>query len=304
MTTETLTTTELELRDRLREAEQTLAAIRGHDIDAAIADGSNAQKSATLEGADRPYRVLVEQMQEGAITLGRGGTILYCNQHFAAMVQRRADLIIGTRIYDFLAEDGSASLRQLLEASTGGEASGEFALRAAAGSEIPVKVSITELRGESARPSVACGVITDLTHSHRRNDELRATNERLANEIAERTRAEGGLQLALDAAGMGSWELLLTTESIHRSLRHDEIFGYEALQPTWDLNRTLDQVLTDASLPPDAIDRVFLTGGTSFVPAVRDLFERRFGPTRVRSGNEFTSVARGLALRAAEALTQ
>ena len=48
------------------------------------------------------------------------------------------------------------------------------------------------------------------------------------------------------------------------------------------------------------VDRVFLTGGTSFVPAVRAIFERRLGKDRVRSGNEFTSVARGLALRAAE----
>jgi hypothetical chaperone protein len=51
------------------------------------------------------------------------------------------------------------------------------------------------------------------------------------------------------------------------------------------------------------VDRVFLTGGTSFVPAVRGIFERRFGADRVRSGNEFTSVARGLALRAEESLT-
>jgi hypothetical chaperone protein len=50
------------------------------------------------------------------------------------------------------------------------------------------------------------------------------------------------------------------------------------------------------------VDRVFLTGGTSFVPAVRAIFERRFGASRVRAGNEFTSVARGLALRAAESL--
>jgi hypothetical chaperone protein len=50
------------------------------------------------------------------------------------------------------------------------------------------------------------------------------------------------------------------------------------------------------------VDRVFLTGGTSFVPAVRSIFEWRFGADRVRSGYEFTSVARGLALRAAESL--
>jgi hypothetical chaperone protein len=46
----------------------------------------------------------------------------------------------------------------------------------------------------------------------------------------------------------------------------------------------------------DAIDRVFLTGGTSFVPAVRALFEQRFGVARVSGGGEFVSVAEGLAL--------
>jgi len=50
------------------------------------------------------------------------------------------------------------------------------------------------------------------------------------------------------------------------------------------------------------VDRVFLTGGTSFVPAVRRIFESRFGAKRVKTGDEFTSVARGLALRAEEAL--
>ena len=60
----------------------------------------------------------------------------------------------------------------------------------------------------------------------------------------------------------------------------------------------VDRILNVAGLPPEAVDRVFLTGGTSFVPAVRGIFERRFGPARISNGNEFTSVARGLALRA------
>ena len=58
----------------------------------------------------------------------------------------------------------------------------------------------------------------------------------------------------------------------------------------------VDQVLTDAGLPPAAIDRVFLTGGTAFVPAVRRLFEDRFGADKLMGGGEFVSVAEGLAL--------
>ena len=49
-----------------------------------------------------------------------------------------------------------------------------------------------------------------------------------------------------------------------------------------------------------AVDRVFLTGGSSLVPAVRRLFERRFGADKISGGDEFTSVAKGLALRAAD----
>ena len=61
----------------------------------------------------------------------------------------------------------------------------------------------------------------------------------------------------------------------------------------------LDAALAGAGLPPERIDRVFLTGGTSLVPAVRRLFEDRFGPAKLAGGGEFVSVAEGLALMGA-----
>jgi len=67
---------------------------------------------------------------------------------------------------------------------------------------------------------------------------------------------------------------------------------------------SIDGLLTTSGISPRAVDRVFLTGGSSFVPAVRSIFETRFGKERIRGGNEFTSVAHGLALRAAERLRQ
>ena len=62
----------------------------------------------------------------------------------------------------------------------------------------------------------------------------------------------------------------------------------------------VDRLLKNAGVPPQEVDAVFLTGGTSFVPAVQAIFASRFGLSRIRTGNEFTSVARGLALRAAQ----
>ena len=70
------------------------------------------------------------------------------------------------------------------------------------------------------------------------------------------------------------------------------------------IEHSVDALLKSACLEPHQVDRVFLTGGSSFVPAVRQIFIRRFGQSRIRGGNEFTSVAQGLALRAAEGYVQ
>jgi len=67
------------------------------------------------------------------------------------------------------------------------------------------------------------------------------------------------------------------------------------------IEECVDGLLASSGVDARTVDRVFLTGGTSFVPAVRRIFETRFTAERVRSGNEFTSVASGLALRALEA---
>lgn len=64
--------------------------------------------------------------------------------------------------------------------------------------------------------------------------------------------------------------------------------------------RCVDSLLASSGISPKDVDMVFLTGGSSFVPAVRRIFETRFGKKRIRGGNEFTSVARGLALKAIE----
>ncbi|MGQ2936674.1 MAG: Hsp70 family protein [Sphingopyxis sp.] len=66
-----------------------------------------------------------------------------------------------------------------------------------------------------------------------------------------------------------------------------------------DLRRieaAMDQALARAGVVPAAIDRVFLTGGSSLIPAIRAMFDRRFGENRIATGGELTSIAHGLAL--------
>jgi hypothetical chaperone protein len=83
--------------------------------------------------------------------------------------------------------------------------------------------------------------------------------------------------------------------SVGRTITRAEFEGWIAA----DLARigvTIDQALDRASVLPEAVDRVFLTGGTAFVPAVRRLFTERFGGEKLVGGGEFVSVAEGLAL--------
>jgi len=65
------------------------------------------------------------------------------------------------------------------------------------------------------------------------------------------------------------------------------------------IEQSVAALLANAGLDTKDVERIFLTGGSSFVPAVRRIFEARFGSHKIRAGDEFTSVARGLALRAA-----
>ncbi|PYB76869.1 Hsp70 family protein [Rhizobium wuzhouense] len=62
------------------------------------------------------------------------------------------------------------------------------------------------------------------------------------------------------------------------------------------MEEALDQVLQTTNTPADGIDKVFLTGGTSFVPAVRNIFRRRFSEDKIETGGELVSIAHGLAL--------
>jgi hypothetical chaperone protein len=117
---------------------------------------------------------------------------------------------------------------------------------------------------------------------------------------------EDGLGYALYQAVSTAKAELSNAETTVLRFRHKDFSVERTIARTefeeWiagDLARlagTVDQVLADARIPPDAVDRVFLTGGTAFVPAVRRLFESRFGAGRVGGGGEFVSVAEGLAL--------
>src|SRR3954447_239048 len=93
------------LRRGLREAEWTIRAIREDEVDAFVVSHGEADRVLTLESADRPYRMLVESMQQGALTLSADGTILYGNPRFAALLGRPQDGLVGLTLPDLVPEE-------------------------------------------------------------------------------------------------------------------------------------------------------------------------------------------------------
>jgi len=105
-------------------------------------------------------------------------------------------------------------------------------------------------------------------------------------------------KLALSMAPQARFAFELLTAPIVRDLTRADFDDWIAA----DLERIsacVDRLLARCAVPPAAVDRVFLTGGSSLVPSVRDIFVERFGIDRLRGGEELTTVARGLAMLAA-----
>ncbi|MEO8813512.1 MAG: Hsp70 family protein [Caulobacteraceae bacterium] len=102
------------------------------------------------------------------------------------------------------------------------------------------------------------------------------------------------LKEALSAAEVATFRFEAGSIRIEKEVPRARFEGWIAPELA-AMDGALDDVLERASLRAEAIDRVFLTGGSSFVPAVRALFERRFGADRLESGSELVSIASGLA---------
>jgi PAS domain S-box-containing protein len=176
------------LRDRLREAEETLNAIRNGDVDAVVVSGNdNVPRVYTLETADESYRLLVQEMQEGALTLTRRGDILYCNSSWETLVGSESGKVIGGSLTHFVVAERWPAVLAMIQ----GEGSGELEIKGALGRSIPVHISFSALRGGNfVDAEVYCCIVTDLTEQRRTSDELRSTHEALLLQVAERERTE------------------------------------------------------------------------------------------------------------------
>jgi PAS domain S-box-containing protein len=162
-----------ELRNRLETAEDTLRAIRAGEVDALVVARAGEDHVVTVQGADLPYRMLLDQMYAGAVTLTPKGVIVYCNERFADLVRMPRAGIVGSALSRFVPPAGQPRLAALLAPADGARTKGELAFRAGDGTPVPVSVSFAPLRlAGDADISGVIGVVVDDTE-RRQQEELR-----------------------------------------------------------------------------------------------------------------------------------
>jgi PAS domain S-box-containing protein len=133
------------LRSRLTEAEDALQAISRGMIDAVVVKGPAGPRISTLAGAQEPYRLFVERMHEGALTLSADGRIIYSNRHLADLLGWPAGQLVGRPAADFVTAEDAESLAGLLGEVARRPASGELKFRRRDGSTMPALVAAGSL---------------------------------------------------------------------------------------------------------------------------------------------------------------
>jgi len=166
-----------ELRLQLQEANETINAIRTGQIDAFVVSTEHGPQLYSLKSADHTYRVFIEKMKEGAVTLNKDEIILYSNSQFASMVNLTLSDVIGLPFNKFIPDEHKKDFKALIKSGWRSDSKGEIFLKNDQGSIIPVLLSFTSL--EMDEGTTLSVILTDLTLQKETENQLKSKNEQL-----------------------------------------------------------------------------------------------------------------------------
>lgn len=166
----TLLVTDLTSWERMEEAEGAVQAIRNGQIDGFVVGGDEVM---LLGNAYHTYKVMVDRMQQGAVTVSPDADALYANDRFIAMVGIPRERLLGERLESFFLPGDHEALRRILEQAKAGGGQGEINIRRADGSALPVLMTGAPVDNAGA----VTLMLTDLTEQ-RRHREIEKANRR------------------------------------------------------------------------------------------------------------------------------
>lgn len=175
----------VELRQRLEECEETLRAIRSGEVDALVIDSPEGEMIYTLSTADYPYRLMIDEMNQGAVSVSPDSLILYSNRNFAGMLGLNGTNVIGTQFGDYVAPEMREQFAKDLDQARSQGVRRDYLLTHQSGREVPVLISFAQLQPQTNSVSI---VVTDLTAQKELEEELRKAKTGLEEQVAERTK--------------------------------------------------------------------------------------------------------------------
>ena len=180
--------------------ERAARTIGSDEVDALFVTADNGRELITLNGADRAYRLFVEDMANGAVTLTTDGTVAWCNRSFAALLGRPLNRLIGTPADLCFAPEARQNLARLLAAGRRGKHSEAIDLLSDRGERVPVYLSVNPSVVDGV-PEALCLVATDLTEQRRSAADQQSRQQLLAV-IRDQQRTQQQLQASLAALSL------------------------------------------------------------------------------------------------------
>lgn len=174
-----------DLRSRLSECEDTLEAIRTGVVDALVVTTGEGEKVFSLQSVDYSYRIMVENMNEGTVTLDTNGIIVFTNKAFSDLADREMNVIVGTWFNEYLSYSLREEFDSFLRICIINPCRNEFSLNCDGGETTPVLISGTIF--EIAGKQNFCLLVRDLSDRKEAEQKLRNTYVEVEKKVLERT---------------------------------------------------------------------------------------------------------------------
>lgn len=179
-----------DLESRLEESEQLIEAIKAGEVDAFAIKNDAEAEIFTLQTGDYAYRVLIEEIGEGAINVTEDGLIVYTNPYFLDLLKLPYDKVIGHSIFDFIHSDTKQEFERLFQESLSRKSKGEVNLTAK-GKMIPAYLSLTSLQPKLSTVGI---IITDFSEKKKSEKTILAYQKELETKNANLEKLNKELQ--------------------------------------------------------------------------------------------------------------
>jgi PAS domain S-box-containing protein len=221
-----------ELQSRLKEAEEALEAIRNGEVDAIIVNSESGDKIFSLTTSDTPYRIILEEMDEGAVILDLRGIILYSNSRMINLISDSTKQVLGSNLRKYILPADKAKFSRLLKKARSERAKGVISFL---GDEFPIYLNLSFRPLPEGMSGDICVIASDVTNLRqnqlhlkklvkKRTIDLEKANEKLRKDLVARKKNELDLRESeerLKQSEIRLKELVATKDKFFNIVAHD-----------------------------------------------------------------------------------